>query len=132
MESSISTFLYLFSFFHMVCKLIVQVTFLATFCQLINCMSLVFDFHFVIPIFLSYDWLLSGQFCIEMLRFESLYFQLKNSTSVFWKYSSILVFPKSFFKVKVMKTFKMSSDCHIETCRSLKWRAILKILSTVF
>ena len=46
-------------------------------------MSLVFDFHFVTPIFFSYDWLLTGQFCIEMLRFESLYFQLKNSTSVF-------------------------------------------------
>ena len=83
MESLISTFQYFFSFFHMVCKLTAQFTFLVTFCQSINCMSLVFDFHFVTPIFFSYDWLLTGQFCIEMLRFESLYFQLKNSTSVF-------------------------------------------------
>ena len=26
-----------------------------------------------------------------------------------------------------MKSFKISSDCHIKACRSLKWRAILKI-----
>ena len=35
-------------------------------------------------------------------------------------------------KVKVLKTFKISSDCPIKTCRSLKRRAFLKIFSTVF
>ena len=39
-------------------------------------------------------------------------------------YSSLLkkvfVFQKIYFKVKVMKTFKISTDCHIKTCRSLK------------
>ena len=36
------------------------------------------------------------------------------------------------FKVKVLKRFKFSTGCHIETCRSLKRRAFLKIPSTVF
>ena len=39
----------------------------------------------------------------------------------------------SFFrKVKTLGTLKISSDCHIKTCQSLKPRAILKICSTVF
>ena len=36
------------------------------------------------------------------------------------------------FVSKVLKTFQISSDCHIKACRSLKRRAILKILSTIF
>ena len=47
------------------------------------------------------------------------------------RYSSFLksfyVFQKIYFKVKVIKLFKISSDCHKKACRSLKWRAILKI-----
>ena len=74
------------------------------------------------PIYLSYHWLLTEQFCIEMLRFQSQYFQLKNGTSE----NGLR------FKVKVLKTFKTSSDCHIKTYRSLKRRAILKIPATVF
>ena len=31
-----------------------------------------------------------------------------------------------------MKTFKISSDCHIKICRPLKGRAVLKIPATVF
>ena len=38
-----------------------------------------------------------------------------------------LHFQKIYFKVKVLKSFKISSDCHIKACQSLKWRAILKI-----
>ena len=38
----------------------------------------------------------------------------------------------SSFKVKVLKTFKISTDCHMKTCWSLKRRAILKIRGTVF
>ena len=37
-------------------------------------------------------------------------------------------FQKIYVKVKLLKSFKISSDCHIKACRSLKWRAILKIL----
>ena len=52
------------------------------------------------------------------------------------RYSSFLkkvfVFQKICFKVKVLKTFKISTECHIKACRSLKWRAILKIPTTVF
>ena len=56
------------------------------------------------------------------------------STLVLWtkkRYSSFLkkvcVFWKIYVKVKVLKSFKIPSDCHIKTCRSLKWRAILNI-----
>ena len=52
------------------------------------------------------------------------------------RYSSFLktvcVFQKIFFQGKVSKTFKISTDCHIKTCRSIKRRANLKIPSTVF
>ena len=40
---------------------------------------------------------------------------------------SVCVFQKIYFKVKVLKLFKISSDCHIKACQSLKWRTILKI-----
>ena len=47
---------------------------------------------------------------MKMLRFQSLYFQLKKG-----RYSSFLkkvfVFKKIGFKVKVFKTSKISSDC---------------------
>ena len=42
------------------------------------------------------------------------------------------IFQKIYFKVKVLKTFKISSDYHIKACRSFKPSAILKIPSTVF
>ena len=46
--------------------------------------------------------------------------------------NKVLVFQKLCFKVKVLKTFTISSDCHIKTYWSLKRRDILKIPSTVF
>ena len=42
------------------------------------------------------------------------------------------VFQKICFKVRILKTFKIFSDCHIKTWRSLKRMAILKIHSIVF
>ena len=52
------------------------------------------------------------------------------------RYSSFLkmvfVFQKFFMKLKVLKTFQVSSDFHIKICRSLKRRAVLKLPSTVF
>ena len=52
------------------------------------------------------------------------------------RYSNFLekgfVFKKICFKVKVMQTFKISSDYHIKACQSLKRRAILKIPGIVF
>ena len=44
----------------------------------------------------------------------------------------IYVFQEICFKVKVVKTFGTFTDCHIKTCRSLKWKAIWKISSTIF
>ena len=49
----------------------------------------------------------------------------KNWCSSFLK--SVCLFQKIYFKVEVLKSFKISSDCHIKSCQSLKWRAILKI-----
>ena len=69
------------------------------------------------------------QFCMEVLLFKSYSFQLKNSTAVFWqRFSSF----KKIFKVKVLKTFKVSGICHVKTYRSFNLRVILKIPSAVF
>ena len=54
----------------------------------------------------------------------------KNSSSNFLK--KVLVFQKTYFKVKVFKTFKISGDCLIKTCQSLKRRTISKISITIF
>ena len=40
---------------------------------------------------------------------------------------SVCIFQKIYVEVKLLKSFKISSDCHIKTCGSLKWRVILKI-----
>ena len=56
------------------------------------------------------------------------------SILVLWKKKWFYSFLKKVFvfqkicKVKVWKTFKVSTDCHIESGRSLKRRAILNIL----
>ena len=54
----------------------------------------------------------------------------KNWCSSFLK--KVFVFQKICFKAKVLKTFKIFTDCHIKTCLSVKRRTILKIPSTVF
>ena len=41
-------------------------------------------------------------------------------------------FQKSYIKVEGYKTFKISSDCHIKRCQSLKRRAILQNWGTAF
>ena len=40
---------------------------------------------------------------------------------------SVCIFQKIYFKVEVLKSLKISSDCDMKAYRSLKWRAILKI-----
>ena len=62
--------------------------------------------------------------------FSMLVLSTKKRYSNFWK--KVFVSQKMFFKVKVLKTFKMFTDGPIKTCRSLKRRAILKIPSIVF
>ena len=51
------------------------------------------------------------------------------------RYSSFLkkvfIFQKICFKVKVLKAFETFSDYYLKACRSLKWRAILKIPNAV-
>ena len=69
---------------------------------------------------------------------QVLYGNVALSFVVLWtkkQYSSflrkVLVFQKTCFKVKVLKTFN-NPQCHIKTYQSLKKRAILKIHITVF
>ena len=62
--------------------------------------------------------------------FSILVFSTKKRYSSFLK--KVVVFQKICFKFKVLTTFKMSTNCHIKTCRSHERRAILKIPSTVF
>ena len=45
---------------------------------------------------------------------------------------NVFVLQKIVFKVKLLKTFKFSTDFHIETYRFLKRRAILKIPTSIF
>ena len=66
---------------------------------------------------------------MEMMCFQSQWFQLKSGTPVLKK---VFVFQKISLKVKVLKTFETFTDFRIKTCQSLKRRAILKIPSTVF
>ena len=52
------------------------------------------------------------------------------------RYSSFLkkvfIFQEISFKVKLLKTLKICTDCHIKTCRSVRRKVILKIPSTIF
>ena len=52
------------------------------------------------------------------------------------RYSSFLkrvcVFQKIYLKVKALKSFKISSDCHIKTYQTLKWRLFQKSLVHFF
>ena len=45
---------------------------------------------------------------------------------------NVFIFQETYFKVKVLKTPKIFTDCHIKTCQPLKLRVILKIPSTLF
>ena len=57
-----------------------------------------------------------------MLRLHSWYSEQEKVSSFLRK---VIVFQKTCFKVKVLKTFKIHSDCHIKTFRSLQRWAIL-------
>ena len=62
--------------------------------------------------------------------FSILVLSTKKQCSSFLK--KVFIFQKICLKVKVLKTFKIFTGCHIKTCWSLKQRAILKISSTFF
>ena len=62
------------------------------------------------PFNFSKHWLLKGRFCIEILRFQSYYFQLKKRYSCFLKKG--FDFQKICCKVIVLKSFKICSDYH--------------------
>ena len=62
--------------------------------------------------------------------FSILVFSTKKRYSSFLK--KVFVFQKICFKVEVLKMFKISTDCYIKTCQSLKRNAILKVPSTEY
>ena len=75
--------------------------------------------HFALPI----QFVLILAFVLTF-SFASYCFELKSDPPVFFRKG--LVFQKTFFKVKILKTFKISCDCHIKPCLSLKRRAFFK------
>ena len=84
--------------------------------------------YFVLPILfvsaLSSDWaVLYGN-----IAFSILVLSIKNRCSSFLE--KVFLLQKIFYKVFI--TFKISSGRHLKTWWSLKWRAILKILSNLF
>ena len=60
--------------------------------------------------------------------FSMVILSTKKQCSIFLKGFRFL---ENLFQIKVLKTFKVSSICHIKTCRSLKRKAILDFPSTV-
>ena len=62
--------------------------------------------------------------------FSILVLSTKKRDSSFLK--KVFVFQKIYFKVEVLKTFKIFTNFHIKTCQSVTRRAILKIPRTVF
>ena len=62
--------------------------------------------------------------------FSILLVSAKKRYSYFEK--KVFIFQKIAFKVKVLKTLKISIYCHVKTCWSCKPRVILKIPSTLF
>ena len=61
------------------------------------------------------------------VAFSIIILSTKKRCSSFFKKN--IVFQKTCFKVKVLKTFKISSDCHLKICWSLERWTILKIPS---
>ena len=87
-------------------------------------MSILYSILFVLA--LGFDRaVLYGNVAISILKLLT-----KKQYSSFFK--KAYVFQEISFKVKTLKTFKITSESHIETYRSLKRRTILKIHSTVF
>ena len=86
--------------------------------------------HFVLPILFVLTLASDRAVLYGNVMLSVLVLSTKKQYSSFLK--RVCVFQKIYFKVKVLKSFKISSDCHIKACRSLKWRAILKIPSTIF
>ena len=58
-------------------------------------------------------------------KFSIFLLSTKKPSSSFMR--KVFVFQKICFKIKVLKTFKIFTDCHIKLCRSLKERSVLKI-----
>ena len=66
----------------------------------------------------------------ENVAFSIIVLSTKKQNSGFLK--RVCVFQKICFKVAVLKTFEISTDCHIKVWQSLKRRAFLKMPSTFF
>ena len=86
--------------------------------------------HFVLPNLFVFTLAFDKAILYGSVAFSIIALSGKKQSSSSLK--SILVFLKTYFIVKALKIFKISSDCYIRICRSLKRMAILKISGTVF
>ena len=71
-----------------------------------------------------------GRFFRKCFILASKVLSTKKRFSTFSK--KVFIFQKKRFKVKALKAFKISSDCHLKPYRYLKRRVIFKIPITVF
>ena len=98
--------------------------------QLLAKLRSLLQVHFVLPILFALTLASDRAALYGNNAFSILVISTKKQYSSFQK--RVWVFQKICFKIEVLKTIKISSDCHTKTCRSLKRRAILKITSTAF
>ena len=87
-------------------------------------------FHFVLLILFVLTLTFDRPVLYQNVAFSVIVLSTKKQCFSFLK--KVLVFQKTYFKVKVLKTFKISSNRHLKTCRSLKRRSILKIPNPLF
>ena len=78
--------------------------------------------HFVLPILFVLTLASDKSVLYESDAFSILALSTKKWHSRFLR--RVFVFQKIYVTVKVLKTFRISNDCHIKTCWSLKRRAI--------
>ena len=98
--------------------------------QLLAKLRFLWKVHFVLTILIILTLVSDMAVLYGNDAFSILVLSTKKRYSRFLK--KVFLFQKIYFKMKVLKSFKVFTDCHMKTCRSLKQKAILKIPSTVF
>ena len=86
--------------------------------------------HFALPMIFVLTLASESAFFYGNVAFSIFVLSTKKRYSSFLK--KLFFLQKICFKVKVLKTSEISSNCNIKTCRSLKRRVIMKIPSNVF
>ena len=98
--------------------------------QVLEKLRSLYVLHFVLPILIVLT--RGSDMAVLYVNVAFLILALSTKKQCFSFLKKVLVFPKIYYNVKGLKMSKISRDCHIKTCRSLRSRVILKISSTVF